>query len=123
MAGCMKVLLLLLLGILVFSCAPFARSDNPEQAQLARLAIDEGALIVDVRRPNEFALGHIDGAINIPHDQISTRLPEILRYKNESIVLYCRSGRRSGIAEGVLRSNGFTKTINAGGYSELKRLM
>ena len=66
-------------------------------------------LIVDVRSPGEYAAGHVPGALNIPYDQMAVRANEIAAHKDEDVVLYCRSGRRSGIAAKVLAEQGFTK--------------
>lgn len=78
-----------------------------------------GALVVDARTPEEFSAGHLDGAINIPHDQALERLAEFGSDKEKSIVVYCRSGRRSGIAQSVLAEHGFTNAHNAGGYEPM----
>ncbi|MGK7931655.1 MAG: rhodanese-like domain-containing protein [Microcystaceae cyanobacterium] len=86
----------------------------------AKTAINSGAILIDVRTPEEFAAGHIDGAVNIPYDQISERISEITEDKTRVIVLYCRSGGRATIAEKNLRSTGFTNILNAGGYSDLR---
>ena len=52
-------------------------------------------VILDVRTPEEYAAGHVPGAINIPHDQVRARLAEIDSAKDQPIVVYCRSGRRA----------------------------
>lgn len=72
----------------------------------ARQLVRDGALLVDVRTPGEFASEHIAGAINIPVQEIDARLGE-LGSKNRPIVLYCRSGARSGQAARILTSAGF----------------
>lgn len=66
-----------------------------------------GAVIVDVRTPWEFEAGHAKGAVNIPFDQIAARAGELPR--DRPVVLYCRTGRRSGIAAGELQRLGFTQ--------------
>jgi rhodanese-related sulfurtransferase len=63
--------------------------------------------VLDVRSPEEFREGHVPGAVNIPYDQMAARLSEVP--KDKDVVLYCRSGRRAGIAAGVLQSNGYTR--------------
>lgn len=63
----------------------------------ARALVEKGALLVDVRTPAEFQADAVEGAINIPHDQIEARAAE-LGAKGRPVVLYCHSGRRSGIA-------------------------
>jgi rhodanese-related sulfurtransferase len=68
---------------------------------------DEQLVILDVRTPEEFAAGHLPEARNIPHDQVADRLVELAPLHGKTVVLYCRSGRRSGIAAKLLRDAGF----------------
>lgn len=77
-----------------------------------------GALLVDVRTPEEFSGGHVEDALNVPHDQIEERIAEFGPDRSRSIVLYCRSGRRSAAAAQDLRRHGFTNVFNAGGYED-----
>ena len=63
-------------------------------------------LYVDVRTPEEYAAGHVKGALLIPYDEMDERWEELSPYSDRQIALYCRSGRRSGIAEDVLREKG-----------------
>jgi phage shock protein E len=79
----------------------------------ARRLVEGGAKLVDVRSIDEFAAQHLPAAVNIPVQQLSERLQE-LEPKDQSIVLYCRSGHRSGIAFDRLRSAGFTKLFDLG---------
>jgi rhodanese-related sulfurtransferase len=72
----------------------------------ARQLVDEGAQLVDVRTPREFASGHPAPARNIPVDQIGARLAELDRAR--PVVVYCHSGRRSAAAAEVLTAAGFT---------------
>ncbi|MDP5071169.1 MAG: rhodanese-like domain-containing protein [Congregibacter sp.] len=91
-----------------------------ESQRLALSAVQNGALLVDVRTAEEFATGHLPGAINIPHGEIVEGLAALNTSKSADIVLYCRSGNRSGIATSSLSEVGFTSATNAGGYSALK---
>ncbi|HVF15887.1 MAG TPA: rhodanese-like domain-containing protein [Steroidobacteraceae bacterium] len=68
---------------------------------------DKDLVLLDVRTPEEFAAGHIPGAINMPHDQLPNRLAEIAGAKNKDVVVYCRTGRRSAIAQETLTAQGF----------------
>ena len=68
---------------------------------------DEGAYVLDVRSPEEYASGHVPGAVNIPYDQIAARMAEVP--KDKDVVLYCKSGRRAGIAAEVLAGQGYTR--------------
>jgi rhodanese-related sulfurtransferase len=79
-----------------------------QDALLARQAKHDSQLFVlDVRSPEEFAQGHVPGAVNIPHDQVAARLADIPRDKD--VVMYCRSGRRTGLAGEILEANGYTR--------------
>lgn len=66
-------------------------------------------VIVDVRRPDEFATGHVPGARNIPHNEIAARLHELDGKQHEEVVVYCEGGRRAAIAQGILEHAGFTR--------------
>lgn len=77
------------------------------------------AIWIDVRTPEEFAEGHIEGAVNLPFDQIGARIHEVTADKNAPIHLYCRSGRRSGLALETLKAQGYTNLVNRGGYRDL----
>jgi rhodanese-related sulfurtransferase len=68
---------------------------------------DDSAYVLDVRSPEEYAAGHVPGAVNIPYDQIASRLAEVP--KDKDVVLYCKSGRRAGIAAEVLANQGYTR--------------
>jgi len=68
---------------------------------------DEAAFVLDVRSPEEYASGHVPGAVNIPYDQIASRIAEVP--KDQDVVLYCKSGRRAGIAAEVLAGQGYTR--------------
>jgi phage shock protein E len=83
--------------------------------------IKDGALVIDVRTPKEYAKGHFESATNIPVDQIHLRLQE-LGDKNRAIVLYCASGARSALATKIMRAAGFTDVLDAGGFSNMPLL-
>lgn len=105
-------------------CSAFlaACGSSDGSARAALSAVQNGALLVDVRTPEEFAAGHLPGAINIPHDEIVSGLAELKTPKTTEIVLYCQSGGRSGVATSSLGKAGFTSASNAGGYPSLKPL-
>lgn len=79
------------------------------------------SLWIDVRTAEEFKAGHIAGAINIPYDDIEQKITAVTTDKATDIQLYCRSGRRSGIALDTLRGMGYSKVTNAGAYEQLKQ--
>jgi phage shock protein E len=78
------------------------------------------ALFVDVRTPEEYAAGHVTGSLLIPVDEIEARLAEPEPHRERRIVLYCRTGRRSGIALDVLQRHGFGQVENAGAFTRLR---
>ena len=105
------VLLLLVMGNVCF-----AQATDISQAELMqRIKAHHAQLILDVRSPEEYKEGHVPGAINIPHDQLDSRLAEIGSYKNKDVVLYCKSGRRAAIAADILQSAGFSKLQHVDG--------
>ena len=72
-------------------------------------------VVLDVRTAAEFAAGHVPGARNVSHDELPARLDEIAALRDKQVVLYCRSGRRTQIAEDTLRKAGFTKLLHLEG--------
>lgn len=74
---------------------------------------------IDVRTSEEFNAGHLQGAAHIPYEEIPARIGEITQDKDAVIHLYCRSGRRSGIAADNLQAMGFKNAVNEGGYEDL----
>jgi len=99
----------------------FAGSGNADAARQAWPMIEQGALLIDVRTPQEFAQGHINGAINIPWEETSTLMSAIGNDKHRPVVVYCRSGNRSGKAKAVLERQGYTDIFNATGFESLKQ--
>ncbi len=72
-------------------------------------------LLIDVRTPEEFATGHIAGAVNIPVDDLAGRLAEVPM--NQQIVVYCRSGNRSAQAAQILAEAGYSGISDLGGLN------
>ncbi len=82
------------------------------------LLANPATTVVDVRETGEFACGHYDGAINIPLGIIPLRLDEF-KAMNGPIVVYCRSGNRSGMAMNLLKQAGLTDVYNGGGLHDM----
>lgn len=72
----------------------------------ARQAAERGAVIVDVRTPQEFSSRHVEGAINLPVEGLHKSFTQL--DKDKEVILYCRSGRRSALAKQLLESKGYT---------------
>ncbi len=83
--------------------------------KLAQSMNQQGALLLDVREPEEYAAIHAPNAKLIPLGQLKTRLQEIAEYKDKPVVVVCRSGRRSAIAVSQLQAAGYTQVSNVNG--------
>ena len=79
--------------------------------------VANGAKILDVRTVGEFQSGHINGAKNVPRQEIRTKLNQL--NKNETYILCCASGARSGSAARILKNEGFENVYNGGGWMQL----
>lgn len=78
-------------------------------------------VVIDVRTPAEYAQGHVEGSINIDHTEIASRIGETRMTKDDTIILYCRSGRRSGLAQDTLQKMGFAHVQNYGSLEEARQ--
>ncbi len=117
----MKYIPILLALLLLAGCAA-----QPTQASYRQIRMDEAVtmmaqeenyIILDVRRADEFAAGHIPGAINVANESIgSAQIPE-LPDKNQLILVYCRSGNRSKQASQKLVDLGYTNIVEFGGIN------
>ena len=103
--------------LLLNSCggASYNKISQDEAMQMMQEQTDY--LIVDVRRPDEFAEGHIAGAINVPSDDITDDMPELLPDKEQTLLVYCRSSNRSKEASRKLADIGYTKVYEFGGIN------
>src|SRR5690606_39359136 len=98
-----------------FFSALFGKTDNSQLTE----AIKDGAFIVDVRTPAEFSAGSVKGAVNIPLDKVPSQLSKFKGKK--SIIVFCRSGNRSGQAKSILENNGFQNVINGGTWQNVNQ--
>ena len=81
-----------------------------------RITAGEAPLILDVRTEQEYRDGHIPGAINIPHDELSDRLSELALAKSDEVVVHCKSGRRAALATEVLTAAELTNVRELEGH-------
>lgn len=79
--------------------------------------------VIDVRTEAEWNAGHVEGAILIPHDRIQLDTARLAIDKKSKIYLYCRSGRRTAIAENVLKKSGYLDLINLGTMENASRVL
>ena len=119
----MKKLIFLLLAVLILTACGQDQENNREAvfvnitAEEAKQIMDsqEGYIILDVRSQEEFDQGHIPGAILIPDTEINARAEELLPDKDQLILVYCRSGRRSKLAAADLAELGYINIKEFGG--------
>ena len=121
-----KRILPFILSLMLFSscAAPGSSSSGYRQISMdeaVRMMREEKSyIILDVRRPDEYAEGHIPGAINLPNEDIgASEIPE-LPDKSQLILVYCRSGRRSKEASEKLVKLGYTGVVEFGGILDWK---
>ena len=119
----MKKLIFLLLAVMLLTACNHVKENDREvtymniTAEEAKQIMDseEGYIILDVRAQEEYDEGHIPGEILIPHTEIEARAEEVLTDKDQLILVYCRSGRRSKIAAEALVEQGYTNIKEFGG--------
>jgi rhodanese-related sulfurtransferase len=111
-----------LLALLLLLALPLAAVFASDLAQIEPAALleriekkDATMIVLDVRTPEEYAAGHVPGAINIPHTHLPARIAEIAAAAEKDVVLYCVSGRRAGSAAERLQANGFTRLLHLQG--------
>ncbi|HEY6908872.1 MAG TPA: rhodanese-like domain-containing protein [Myxococcales bacterium] len=103
--------------VFVFGCAgPRVVTPRVVDGDTAHRLVAQGIRVVDVRTPDEFATGHVPGALNIPYDQMAQRHAE-LGPPSTPVLVYCQSGRRSGLAIATLREKGFTDIYDLKTYA------
>ena len=109
---------IILSALFFVSCAQTTDDSSITVDQLReKMSADTNLVILDVRTPAELedkSLGHIDGVLNIPVQELEARLSELEKYKNDEIYVICRSGRRSAAATNILLKKEF-KAINVEG--------
>ena len=118
-----RVLPIILSALLLTACAP-GNSLGYKQITMSEavkmMETEKNCIILDVRRADEFAEGHIPGAINVANEVIGTEeIPE-LPDKSQLILVYCRSGRRSKEASEKLVKLGYTNIVEFGGILDWK---
>ena len=102
--------------VVTFACReapPPAVQDISAEALLS--SPPAGALVLDVRTPEEFASGHVPGAVNIPHTELADRLSEVRVSKDSPVVVYCERGGRAGQAAEVLLTAGYSDVLHLAG--------
>ena len=102
----MKFILIILIAIIILSLMAYSFKNQ------VSTIISDDAFLVDVRTPQEFATGSVPNSINIPLDVIADSIHKFSSHDN--IIVFCRSGNRSGKAKKILESNGISNVTNGG---------
>jgi phage shock protein E len=117
----MRFVIRSLLVTATLACAAMAHAEEPtprikQEALLKRIEQQDASMIIlDVRTPEEFAAGHIPGAINIPYTHLPARASELADAGDKDIVLYCATGVRSERAAERMREHGYTRLLHLDG--------
>ena len=117
-----KLIFVLLAAMLLTACGQDKENDqeavyvNITAAEAKQIMdTEEDYIILDVRTQEEYDQGHIPGAILIPDTEVESKAEEVLTDKNQLILVYCRSGRRSKLASEILVELGYTNIKEFGG--------
>lgn len=112
-----RVVILLLFAIVAFTVTACSSASvaliSPDAYVAQFMETNAEHLLIDVRTASEYASGHIEGSINIPVEEIASRLSEIPT--DIPLVIYCRSGNRSAQAAGILSRNNYSDIYDLGG--------
>ncbi|MFO1476436.1 MAG: rhodanese-like domain-containing protein [Verrucomicrobiota bacterium] len=92
-------------------------------SETAQKLLAEGALVIDVRSPDEFRGGAVRGAINIPLESLEQTFPRRYPDKSRAILLHCLSGTRSGMAKSALAGLGYTNVHNLGSFGRAREIV
>ena len=118
LSGVLSLMLLSSCTASLSSSSGYRQISMDEAVKLMRN--EKNYIILDVRRPDEYAKGRIPGAINVPNEEIGTAEISKLPDKSQLILVYCRSGRRSKETAGKLAKLGYTNIVEFGGILDYK---
>lgn len=108
------ILLLSFLSVVVTTGSGLSASEISDSGS-------SGTVIIDVRTPEEYSSGHIEGALNIHYADIGSEIKSYVPDTDTNIHLYCGTGRRAGIAKKTLEGMGYRNVTNEGGYEDYKQ--
>jgi len=118
-----SICIFLFSALFIYNCAQVQEANSITVEQLREeMKTNENLIILDVRNPYELSgpLGHIEGAINIPVQELETRIDELDEYKENNIAVICRMGVRSFTATNILLENGFAAKNIIGGMIDYR---
>ena len=102
-----KLIIIALSMFATLACASETPQISPQELLSALKSANHNIVVLDVRSAEEYEDGHVSGAINTSHDTVADNLNKLSQYKDNTVVVYCRSGRRAAFAENILAENGF----------------
>ncbi len=111
---------LIMAGLIAFM---FMRRSGQVSTKEGAEFVKRGAMIVDVRTPEEFNAGHLSQAFNMPIDEIGTAMPSQVRDKSRVILLHCKTGLRSKKATTLLAGLGYSNVFNLGSYERAFKIV
>ena len=110
------VLVLLAVSLVASGCSEVNEPGVTEISQQEFMSSPPAdVLVLDVRTQAEFSSGHVPGAVNIPHDELALRLSDLDSETDRAVIVYCRSGKRAGLASTVLLEAGYTNVLHLDG--------
>lgn len=115
-SGLALLILLAATGTAIAQDAAIETANIGADELMSRIEAETAPTILDVRTPEEFAAGHVPGAINIPYTELEERYSELQLEGSDELVVYCQSGRRAAIAEAALSELGFTNVRDLDGH-------
>ena len=113
---------ILIIAVLIAVVVLLKKSGEIAPADV-REQLRHGALVIDVRGPDEFNSGHLPSALNLPLDEFDTALPARLPDKNQVLLLHCQSGMRSAMAMSKAKALGYPNAFNLGSYSRAQQIV
>lgn len=117
-------IVMIILSLTISHSTPMHYQSIPAVEASEMIINDSSVVLLDVRTPGEYAgeLGHLEGAILIPVQELAARVGELDAIKGKEILVYCRSGRRSLTAADILQQNGHSAINVEGGMVEWNEL-
>ncbi len=102
-----KLIIIALSMFATLACASETPQISQQELLTALKKANNNIVVLDVRSVEEYEDGHVAGAINTSHNTVADKLNKLSQYKDNTVVVYCRSGRRAAFAENILAENGF----------------
>lgn len=112
--------LIIIAAIIIFFVLKKLGQVNPQKARELKAA---GAIVIDVRTVEEFAGGHVVGAINVPLDQLGEKIESVVPDHQQPILIYCLSGTRSALARRILLSKKYSDIYNLGSIYRARSIL